>query len=202
MGLDITAYQNATPVTDPDEVQYVMGHPDAPSEGAYEKGYRIPYKNRGFTARFAGLEELPYNVEEGIGFGAGSYSGYGKWRKELAELVGVLDLEYFWARLDQMERANEPEPVDMPFWQLLHFSDCEGAIGPEACKALAKDFAAWEERAEEYARKKHDAEWEGMDNPPKFDAEFGHSEGRYFWKKYKQWKRAFEQGSTGWVAFH
>ena len=203
MGLDITAYKNATKVTDPDEVQFVMEHPDAPSEGAYEKGYQIPYKNpaKEFAARFEGLEELPYNAEKGIGFRAGSYSGYGAWRAELAAFVGVQDLEYFWARLDQMVKLGEPEPAGMPFWQLLHFSDCEGTIGPDACKALAKDFAAWEERAEEYAKKKHEAEYDGMD-PPEFDGDFGHSQGSYFWKKYKQWKTAFEQGSTGWVAFH
>ena len=204
MGLDITAIKKATKVTDSEVVKAINDDEDGPRNAAYERGLRIPYKNPAdvFASRFDDLEEVPYEVEEAFGFRAGSYSGYGAWRRELAELVGVLDLEYFWARLDQMVELNEPEPVDMPFWQLLHFSDCEGTIGPDTCKKLAKNFAEWEERAKEYAKKKHEAEYSRMRNPPEFDEEFAHSTGQYFWKKYQQWHAAFEAGSTGWVALH
>jgi hypothetical protein len=201
MGLDIHAYTNATKVTDLDELKAVRNHEDGQSEGAYLKGYRVPYKNSAFAARFEGLEEVPYEVEGDFHFRAGSYSGYGAWRKELAELVGVQDIEYFWARLEMMADLNEPDPVDMPFWQLLHFSDCEGVIGPEACKALAKDFVAWEERAKEYAKKKHEKEYGTMRDAPEFDDGYAHSSGQHFWAKYQEWKEAFKQGSTGWVAF-
>lgn len=206
MGLDISAYKNATKVSDPAEVKYVMEHPDAPSEGAYEKGYGLPYKNPAppFASRFGSLEEVPYEAEKGIHFRAGSYSGYGAWRKQLAELVGVQDIRSFWARVTAMEEKGE-QPKDMPFWQLLHFSDCEGALGPVVCLALAEDFAKWESRARDYARELHTAAYPGEGEIDFEDMEsmnYMVSEGTYFWAKYQEWKTAFEQGSSGWVAFH
>lgn len=201
MGLDISVYKNAKKVTDPDEVKYVMEHPDAPSEGAYEKGYRIPYLNDAFESRFEGLEVTPYEFAEEWGFRAGSYSGYGSWRRELAELVGVQDLESFWRTCDAMEKQGVTP--DLPFWQLLHFSDCEGAIGPVACKALAKDFAEWEERAVEFAKRKYEEEMaaKGLGDRFPWD-ENGHSDMGWWLNKYREWKKAFEDGVEGWVAFH
>ena len=197
MGLDISVYRNAKKVTDPEKVKAVMEHEEGPREGAYEHNYEFPYINPHFKSRAEGLEEVPYEAEGSGSFRAGSYSGYGLWRKELALLVGITDIEAFWKRCDELESSGRTP--DAPFWQLLHFSDCEGAIGPDVCKPLAKDFADWEDRARKHAEEAHLKEY-GDDSGVSF--ENVNSNGGWFWKKYLDWKNAFEQGSTGWVAFH
>lgn len=198
MGLDITVFTNALKVTDPEKVRAVMEHEDGPRKGAREHNFHLPYINEDFASRAEGVEAVPYKADE-YGFCAGSYSAYGSWRKELAGLVGITNIKAFWDRCDELEDAGKI--LDMPFWQLLYFSDCEGTIGPVGCAALAKVFAEWEDRARAYAEKKHIAEYEGFRNTPDFD-ERGQSNGKYFWRKYQEWKTAFERGATGWVAFH
>ena len=203
MGLDIHVYKNVRPVTDPVVLEKIRNDEDGPSNAAFELGYRMPYINRHFKSRAEGLEpNVPYEYAEDLHFRAGSYSGYGAWRGQLAELVGIMDINAFWDRCERMERRGE-EP-DIPFWQLLHFSDCEGAIGPVVSKKLAKDFADWEERAEKYARKIHEAsDIYGNGSYPFEDAvkHLGGSEGAYFWKKYQEWKSAFENAVEGWLQF-
>lgn len=74
---------------------------------------------------------------------------------------------------------------DKPFFELICFSDCEGALGAEISAKLARDFAEFEERAEEHAKSL--GEWFGED-----------------WiYRYKAWRRAFELASeNGAVCFH
>lgn len=66
------------------------------------------------------------------GFGAGSYSGYNRWREKLAELVGTTP-ERVWAG-----------EVPVAFGELINFSDCEGVLDTKTCAKLAKDFAEWQ----------------------------------------------------------
>lgn len=74
-------------------------------------------------------------------FKAGSYSGYNRWREKLSLLaLGVMPEEVW----DQPELYR-----GKPFVELIHFSDCEGVIGPKTSAKLAKDFVEFKERAEE-----------------------------------------------------
>ena len=68
-----------------------------------------------------------------------SYTGYNIWRSRLAELVGVQDRDVW---------RNPDKYSSIPFFELIHFSDCEGTIGPAVSAKLAKDFADWETSAE------------------------------------------------------
>jgi hypothetical protein len=158
MGLDITAYSRLKP---------------APDAEVNEDGYPVNWgdfvqirENPDFPGRAKGLTNRAiYKVGESFGFRAGSYSGYNEWRSQLADLTGKPEATY---RLDSKG----------PFAELICFSDCEGVIGPEVSKKLAKDFADWEDRA----RKSGD---------------------EYFFSKYQEWKRAFEMASqNGAVDFH
>lgn len=201
MGLDIGVYKNVKQVTDESVLEKIQNGEESPHHMAYELGYVVPWFNEHFPGREEGLKQVPYEVADQWSFRAGSYSGYGDWRRELAMLVGIGDIESFWSRVVKLEKQGQ-EP-DVPFWQLLHFSDCEGAIGPVVCKKLAKDFADWEERAKTYAKEMHEASRIAVDYPFE-EAIEGHglsSEGSYFWKKYQEWKQAFEDGIEGWVQF-
>jgi hypothetical protein len=122
MGLDISAYEKVTLV-----------HPT----NAYNEEYELPnhrflYQSPGFIAQADGLVTGHYKVEgEEIHFRAGSYSGYNHWRNTLSLMLGK-PAEEVWEN-----------PVPGP----IHFSDCEGIIGPKTSAKLAKDFAEWEEKA-------------------------------------------------------
>jgi hypothetical protein len=73
-------------------------------------------------------------------FRAGSYGGYNAWRNNLCRLARGMDARQFWD-LSPAEQSG-------PFAELIHFSDCEGIIGPRTAAKLAADFDAWAERAE------------------------------------------------------
>lgn len=75
---------------------------------------------------------------ESAHFRAGSYSGYGRWRSQLARLAGLAETDAAW------DSAG-------PFAELVYFADNEGAIGSVACAKLARDFAEWRDRAKAYA---------------------------------------------------
>jgi hypothetical protein len=80
---------------------------------------RFPGRTRGLKAAKA------YSWKTEFSFSAGSYSGYNFWRDCLDELRG--------------------DTTD--FDELIHFSDCEGVIGPVVAKKLYEDFEFHEERS-------------------------------------------------------
>ena len=103
------------------------------TEGATEL-----YPNRNFPGREGTIREGWYTfdeVEDGPSMG---YGRYNLWRAKLAKLAGYNEHEA-WAGLKDSE----------PFGMLVNFSDCEGILGTEVCKKLARDFEAFDERAKE-----------------------------------------------------
>ena len=138
MGLDISSFRRAVPVS-PEEQEQVNAAED-PRNLAYDLGAHIPYIHPTWPERFAPLQpDIAYRDDAGPDWSA-SYGGYGVFRRDLALLVGVVDLDAWW---------RDPNP-ETPFFELLDFSDCEGAIGPEACAAIARDFAEWQARADAF----------------------------------------------------
>jgi len=79
-----------------------------------------------------------------------AYSGYNRWRDELAKLAGYPLTEYegYAGSKSSCYAAGAWEVLEGPFWELINFSDCEGMIGTAICQKLAKDFADWQERAD------------------------------------------------------
>ncbi len=67
-----------------------------------------------------------------------SYSTYGKYRNKLCKAVTGLDAEQVW---------NNPHP-DLPFIEMINFSDCEGGFDNEVCVELKKDFLEWKNKIE------------------------------------------------------
>ena len=71
----------------------------------------------------------------GEGFRAGSYGGFGDWRKKLADSVGI--------QLDDMQGFTENGikwSGHEPFYELLYHSDCDGVLWWDECEELLKDF--------------------------------------------------------------
>ena len=121
MGLGIVAYSNLTPVTEDEAVQCndedlvpAQAHPDfeRTTRGSAPY-YRITDTTVTWTWR------------------AGSYSGYNGFRNMLASLAGV-SITDVW-KLPNLY-------WEVPFFELLNFSDCEGTVGTEAAKDLLVDF--------------------------------------------------------------
>jgi hypothetical protein len=105
-----------------------------------------------------------------IAFRAGSYSGYNKWREALALRALGLPAFTVW---------NDPSRfVELPFFELINFSDGQGTIGPDAASDLATDFSA--QRARIAAQPLADPEEEA-----------------WFMHVYDQFQEAFELAASG-----
>ncbi len=133
MGLDITAYKQLT------KVAVAVDKDSEPLDGGE---YFHAYANPDFPGREEGVEHHAYySFVQDFAFRAGSYSGYGDWRRQLADLAG-------WPSYEAVQDAT-----DGPFFELLWFADNEGTIGPVVSAKLAGDFAAYQSRADKH----HDA---------------------------------------------
>lgn len=127
MGLDITAHTKLRVARLMTEDEINTG------EYPYETHARF-YDNPHFPGRIGSIQPgtLYLSPEKNrLRFRAGSYSGYGEWRRQLAALVGIKDIRALW---------GDPEAAG-PFAELINFADNEGTIGPEVSAKLAKDFA-------------------------------------------------------------
>lgn len=183
MGLDISAYKKATFVRargareDGDEqwpaVTYLYANPDFPGradgmkDGLYDVGGHTKY----------GREE-DRDKDHQLHFRAGSYSGYGEWRRKLCWFAHEVEPSRIW--------KGEPRFwAGKPFVELINFADDEGLIGPQTSAKLARDFQTHGEAIKEKARRVlgPEADW--------------------FCGLYDTWQKAFELAAgEGCVHFH
>lgn len=143
MGLDITAYSKLKVV---DVVYDADGEPIDPvtRESLFVSAadFAHIYVNPDFPERADALMRGYYLYGETLGFRAGSYSYYSRWREELAKLAG------YPGSSDSLYPCSSTvyEAFGGPFWELINFSDCEGAIGPKTSAKLAEDFAGFRKK--------------------------------------------------------
>lgn len=154
--------------------------PDALED--FDDGFRVGPNIECFVDRADGVQPGIYRVlGEEFGFAAGSYGGYNEWREQLAELAGYPPLPYksdWESKARSRHAAGAWAAKEGPFWELIHFADNEGCIGPKTSAKLAKDFADFQAKADEHASK-------------------------WFRGRYAEWRRAFELASdNGAVSFH
>lgn len=127
MGLDIRVYTN---------LQFVTSNGDCEDDFEYDLDsgvYLEPLAPPGSPMdRSDGLKRGMYKATCGDAFRAGSYSGYNAWRNQLSLLMLGVPATVVWDNYDAYK--------DKPFWELIHYSDCEGFIGPQTSAKLAKDF--------------------------------------------------------------
>lgn len=176
MGLDITAYSRLrylTPHLGTEEDEEIIRDNDAVQlyNDSYYKRLGMPegyYEVQGETQRIA----------------CGAYSHYNRWREELARLAGWPLGEYEkYGQKYPSHAATAWQAESGPFWELISYSDCGGAIGPAVSTKLAADFAHFRPSIAERAVMMGD---DG-----------------YFMKKYDEWQAAFALASdNGAVEFH
>lgn len=178
MGLDITAYSGIKKL---DSVFDDDGEPiDQETLEPVEYDMRACV-NPDFPGRADGVEDgAYYAADDSFGFCAGAYSGYNRWRNELARLAGYPeDVVVSHGVAKKTHCASCWRGQDGPFSELINFSDCEGVIGSVVSMKLAKDFAEFQEKAEI------------------FDS------GPWFKGLYSSWRKAFElAANNGAVRFH
>jgi len=134
MGLDITAHKKLKIVANPkiDEDGDLINY-----ETEWQPGVSMEWSEENFPGRAEGIESSKvYSWEDSFGFRAGSYIGYGQWRRKLK----------LFARGDS-------------FQELINFADNEGVIGPIISKKLSKDFLENEERAKEFDKNLEEDQW-------------------------------------------
>lgn len=180
MGLDITAYSHMERLSDA-ECERIRAIDNGVAEGEYDDTIRHINPNPAFVKQADGLPDAYYKPTEQTkahAFRAGSYSWYNAWRAHLSRFALGVEPRATW---------NAPERyAGQPFVELIHFSDCEGVIGPQTSAKLARDFAEYAERATAFA------------------ATFGDKDDGEWWLTlYAEWRKAFELASDGGlVSFH
>lgn len=127
MGLDVTSYETVT----------LVRATDSPTTEERDAGLVYLYPVPAFVAATDSMREGVYShAGTVLGFSAGAYSTYMEFRRALARMAGIADLEGFW---------RDPRPG--PFTELLNNADNEGFIGPKTSAKLAEDFATHRETA-------------------------------------------------------
>ena len=172
MGLDISAHSKLVEAPDAER--------DADGELVDYDNHCEFYENKDFPGRLEGIKpEIAYTVSgESIGFRAGGYGGYNSWRNQLAQIAGYPLTEYvsFGTQAEGYD-AGAWAAGSGPFYEQIHFSDCDGTIGPVVSAKLAKDYASYSEQAE--------------------------AVGGRFWDLYQEWQQAFDLAADGGaVRFH
>ena len=146
MGLDALAYKAAT-LLDPHEQ----------TEDCWENHVLALIVDPSFHRSLRGLvADRCYEVEGVEAAHVGnSYSGHSRFRDELSRVFLGVESRTVWGSPDRY--------ADRPFFELIHFADNEGTIGPDAAADLAADFAEgrtlWQSRvSDEWLLHKYD-EW-------------------------------------------
>jgi hypothetical protein len=114
MGLDITYFSKARRVSDDDEDAWSV------------------YRSDGCADHLNGKPEGRYHGEDLGYFRAGSYYGYNEWRRWLSQKFIGAEPSSVW--------ADPKKYADKPFVELVNYSDCEGAFGPQSSAKLFADF--------------------------------------------------------------
>jgi hypothetical protein len=155
MGLDIAAYSNLILVAP--EVKKALSRVPEISMGDGPRIMKMTkISDRGEGSRCLDMDAGDYygtESTEEFDFRAGSYSGYGLFRRLLSEIFLHSDPAEVW----KTPKAYKGQP----FYELVDFSDCEGVIGPEVSSKLHSDFVEgraqfFEECEDEWYRQKYD----------------------------------------------
>jgi len=125
-------------------------------------------RDRGVSAVV--LSELAARIARDLATEHATSARHNAWRNQLARLMLDMSAEQVW-------NAAEGSLAGRPFVELIHFSDCEGFMGPKTCAKLSADFVNNQKRAD--------------------------AADEYFRAKYADWRKAFAIASDGGaVDFH
>lgn len=179
MGLDISAYSKVKfdlPYDEENDYYHRLeNHPDFAAQLGDLKGKVF------LVEKHRPKKTDEKNYEEHIGFRAGSYGGYGQFRRTICKIVNDCEIEHLWAELEKEDAYYG----DFTMSYLLNFSDCEGYICAEISDILFTEFVI--NRAKVLAAVEK--------NPSGFSP--------WFMETYDNWTRAFGLAKdNGLVTFH
>jgi hypothetical protein len=186
MGLDVSFYASATMVHGEKHPRALTEPQEGPGEECWDT-YTVAYVNPDFRAQADGI--IPQSCWEtgkrDLHIGQ-PYSSYGRFRAWLAKTALNVEPEVVW---------NAPEQWwDRPFVRMIHFSDCEGIIGPESSQILAAEFERMRSHVHAAARAL----------PRPFDQTEESWEGNVdrFLQQYDRWREGFALvGPTGFTVY-
>ena len=167
MGLALPAYAELRPVPDAGDddglVKFISNDPEFPGRADELR------------------EGVAYSFARSMDFRAGSYSGYNAWRDELAKLAGYPKAACT-TQATSRRRSCTPlaawEATEGSFWELIHFSDCDGTLGASVAAKLSRDFEEYQAKADAHPDK-------------------------WFRDLYRTWRSAFNMAAQGGaVDFH
>ena len=143
MGLDISAVSKLKPVEIPEGIvkwsdEYYDWERDIGGNvWNLQSTHWFPEQSEGI------IEGTSQAQGEQFGFRAGSYSGYGEWREDLARAAGYIGgAQEVWG---QFENELSGDVYAKPFTDLINFSDADGVIGPIVSEKLYNDFVTYED---------------------------------------------------------
>lgn len=126
MGVSIHAYSNMR-----------LTEPHKWSEDCEDADHVEAFVLTGFEQSLRGLADRrcyePTSETEHARIGDWPYSGYNRWRETLCRSLHGFEPEVIWGDPDKYRH--------LPCFELIHFADNEGCIGPEAAADLRDDFA-------------------------------------------------------------
>ena len=191
MGLDISVISQMSPVEIPEGIEkWSEEYYDWESDLGKGSLWSV-WIDPNFPRQGEGLPDADVVESEGetYYFRAGSYSGYGEWRNDLALAAGYEGgSEEVWMKADE-------GAYGFPFEELINFPDNEGVIGPVVSQKLYDDFVNYEKDIDHAID-----QWYLKMNPEK---EYYGDDVKWFKAKYKDWKYAFDIArKNGMVIFH
>ena len=134
MGLDIIAFKELKEVKHP---LFDSNGELVDWENQWMPGASMEYSESIWPGRGAPIDpHSVYEWKECFYFRAGSYVGYGTWRKLLAAFAD-----------------------GKAFQELINFSDCEGVIGTEVAEKLYNDFKSYHRKAVKFSKELNDPDW-------------------------------------------
>lgn len=140
-GLDIGIYTGLTIAINPNVDEY--GYP-------YDEDNQVlVVENKDFPGRIQGLRNnTVYNYTKYDTFDAGSYSSYNWWRNELARIAGYKPIEFIEDGKSVLKYDETAWRLkNGPFWEIINFTDADGAIGPVVSEKLYRDFQKYKDKA-------------------------------------------------------
>jgi hypothetical protein len=194
MGLDISAISDVKSVEIPEDIELWS---DEYYDWEQDIGGNVwnLNPNSWFPEQSEGLTDGPVQAQgEQYGFRAGSYSGYGEWRDDLARAAGYIGgAQQVWGNFDTGESMGDI--YSKPFTHLINFSDADGVIGPIVSEKLYQDFVNYEDDVMKIV----DQWYLKLDPDKEYDTETV----KWFRAKYNDWKQAFNIArNNGAVIFH
>lgn len=150
MGLSIYYYSKLVDMTDQlPGIKCVCGYCDDCDDAGIEDDESMlrTAEKEDFPGRLEGMKlGTIYKVAGESGSeDIGPCSSYNEWRNELAKLAGYPKGKYTDYRGNEVEShlIGAWEAGEGPFYEQLHFSDCEGNIGPVASKKLFEEYKSF-----------------------------------------------------------